>query len=60
MVENIIPTHLHPITAKLQETGAMVQEKDNGLLVTAGGDRILPADIKTLPYPGFLPICSRK
>ncbi|HHW60652.1 MAG TPA: UDP-N-acetylglucosamine 1-carboxyvinyltransferase [Syntrophomonadaceae bacterium] len=52
MVENIIPTHLHPITAKLQETGAMVQEKDNGLLVTAG-DRILPADIKTLPYPGF-------
>lgn len=52
MVENIIPTHLHPIIAKLQETGASVQQSDQGILVKAG-TRILPADIKTLPYPGF-------
>lgn len=52
LVENIIPTHLHPIIAKLQETGAIVQETDQGILVKAG-EKILKADIKTLPYPGF-------
>ncbi len=51
-VENIIPTHLYPIIAKLQETGAVVDELDEGIRVRAG-DCILPADIKTLPYPGF-------
>lgn len=51
-VQNIIPTHLHPIIAKLQETGAHVEENDNGILVRAA-DYIMPADIKTLPYPGF-------
>lgn len=52
LVDNIIPTHLHPITAKLQETGSTITEKENGLLVCAG-KKILPVDIKTLPYPGF-------
>jgi len=51
-LENVIPTHVHPIIAKLQETGATITETDNGLIVKAG-PRILPADIKTLPYPGF-------
>jgi len=52
LVENVIPTHLHPIIAKLQETGAIVEETDEGILVKAG-DYIRSADIKTLPYPGF-------
>jgi UDP-N-acetylglucosamine 1-carboxyvinyltransferase len=52
LVENVIPTHLHPIIAKLQETGAIVRETDQGILVKSGG-KILRADIKTLPYPGF-------
>jgi UDP-N-acetylglucosamine 1-carboxyvinyltransferase len=52
LVENVIPTHLHPIVAKLQETGAQVSETDGGILVRAG-QKILPVDIKTLPYPGF-------
>ncbi|MEN6350183.1 MAG: UDP-N-acetylglucosamine 1-carboxyvinyltransferase [Syntrophomonas sp.] len=52
LVENVIPTHLHPITAKLQETGARVEETDQGVRVRAG-DKVLPVDIKTLPYPGF-------
>lgn len=51
-VTNIIPTHLHPITAKLKEMGAMVEEMEDGLLVR-GPQVIRPADIKTLPYPGF-------
>jgi UDP-N-acetylglucosamine 1-carboxyvinyltransferase len=52
IVENVIPTHLHPIIAKLQETGAIVEEVDQGILVKAG-ENIQRADIKTLPYPGF-------
>jgi len=52
LVENVIPTHLHPIIAKLQEIGAIVEETEQGIRVRAG-DRILRADIKTLPYPGF-------
>lgn len=52
LVQNIIPTHLHPIIAKLQETGAFVQECDDGVLVKAAPG-IMPVDIKTLPYPGF-------
>lgn len=52
LVENVIPTHLHPIVAKLQETGAYVEETDHGILVRAS-QGIFPADIKTLPYPGF-------
>ncbi len=52
MVENVIPTHLHPIIAKLQETGAEVRETNGGILVRAT-EKILPVDIKTLPYPGF-------
>ncbi|MGI6488352.1 MAG: UDP-N-acetylglucosamine 1-carboxyvinyltransferase [Syntrophothermaceae bacterium] len=52
LVENVIPTHLYPIIAKLQETGATIQEEGRGLRVI-GGKEILPVDIKTLPYPGF-------
>ena len=52
LVENVIPTHLHPIVAKLQEVGANVRETDQGIIVKAGS-KILPADIKTMPYPGF-------
>lgn len=52
LVENVIPTHLHPIIAKLQEIGATVEETDQGIRVKAGS-KILRADIKTLPYPGF-------
>lgn len=52
LVENVIPTHLHPIIAKLQETGAIIEETDRGIRVRAGS-YIRPVDIKTLPYPGF-------
>lgn len=52
LVENVIPTHLHPIIAKLQETGTRVEEVKQGVLVKAAR-HITPVDIKTLPYPGF-------
>lgn len=52
LVENVIPTHLHPVVAKLQETGTFVEENDRGIIVRGNG-RVKPVDIKTLPYPGF-------
>lgn len=52
VIENIIPTHLHPIKAKLEETGAEVTVNGTEVRVKGTG-RIRPVDIKTLPYPGF-------
>lgn len=51
-VENVIPKHLDPITAKLRESGAFVEE--NGEWVRAVGEgRPRPANLKTMPYPGY-------
>lgn len=52
VIENIIPTHLHPIKAKLEETGSEIIVENGGIRVKGSG-KILPVDIKTLPYPGF-------
>lgn len=52
LVENVIPTHIYPVIAKLQEAGATVKEAETGILVKAG-EEIRAVDIKTLPYPGF-------
>ncbi|MGE5372986.1 MAG: UDP-N-acetylglucosamine 1-carboxyvinyltransferase [Solirubrobacterales bacterium] len=51
-VENVIPAHLHPIKAKLEETGSEVTVENGGIRVK-GQNAIRPVDIKTLPYPGF-------
>jgi len=52
VVENVIPTHLKPVLAKLQETGAYIRENDMSIKV-AGPEQIKASDVKTLPYPGF-------
>ncbi|PTM56781.1 UDP-N-acetylglucosamine 1-carboxyvinyltransferase [Desmospora activa] len=51
-VENVIPKHLEPVTAKLREMGVHVKEYDEALQVR-GVDSTRKLDIKTLPYPGF-------
>ena len=51
-INNVIPKHLEAITAKLCEMGAEVEEYDDAVLVTRRGE-LLPANVKTLPYPGF-------
>ena len=51
-INNVIPKHLEAITAKLCEMGAEVEEYDDAILVTRRGE-LLPANVKTLPYPGF-------
>ena len=52
LIENIIPTHLDCITAKLREMGARVTEYDDAIRVEST-KRLRRANVKTLPYPGF-------
>ncbi len=49
---NVIPKHLESVSAKLEETGAVVDEFDDSVIVT-GKKKIRKANVKTHPYPGF-------
>jgi UDP-N-acetylglucosamine 1-carboxyvinyltransferase len=51
-VENALSEHLKPLIAKLKEVGAIVEEDIDGIRVI-GRRPLKPADVKTLPYPGF-------
>lgn len=51
-LENVIPTHLEPLSAKLREAGVEIIEAEEKLSIRAGG-QLKSIDIKTLPYPGF-------
>lgn len=51
-IKNVIPKHLESITAKLKEMGASVEEADDSVRVTVGGE-LKGVNIKTAPYPGF-------
>lgn len=52
LIENMIPDHVHPITAKLKEMGCTIEEGEDMVRVK-GPEKLLPTSIKTLPYPGF-------
>ena len=51
-INNIMPDHLKPITAKMRESGIIVTEGDSYIIVDAT-NKPKAVDIKTLPYPGF-------
>ncbi|WP_342753039.1 UDP-N-acetylglucosamine 1-carboxyvinyltransferase [Shouchella clausii] len=51
-IDNVIPTHLESVTAKLREMGTTVEEYDDQLIIS-GMDPKKGVDIKTLVYPGF-------
>lgn len=51
-IDNVIPAHVQPVTAKLREVGAEIIEEGNSIVVRSKG-MINSTDIKTLPYPGF-------
>lgn len=56
IINNVIPTHLEAISAKLMECGISVTEGDDGrdFFIRVCADRRPRAvNIKTLPYPGF-------
>ncbi|MCL2047473.1 MAG: UDP-N-acetylglucosamine 1-carboxyvinyltransferase [Defluviitaleaceae bacterium] len=51
-VENIIPKHLETVSAKLRETGCIIEEGEDWLNVK-GIESLRPCEIKTAYYPGF-------
>lgn len=52
LIKNVIPKHLEPISAKLEQAGATVEEFDEAVRVYRTGD-LSPLKIKTMPHPGF-------
>ncbi len=51
-IENVIPDHLKPITAKLMESGVEIAEELSTIHVK-GKSHLRAVDIKTHPHPGF-------
>lgn len=52
VLENLIPIHLQPLSAKLREARAEVIEEEDTIHVRAN-QPLRSIDIKTMPYPGF-------
>ena len=52
IIDNVIPTHLESLTAKLREMGVEIEAEDERLIVR-GNRPFHSCDIKTLVYPGF-------
>ena len=52
LIRNVIPKHLECISAKLRETGTIIQENEDSIFVR-GAKHLRRANVKTLPYPGF-------
>ena len=52
ILNNVLPEHLQPVIAKLQECGATMEVGYDSIHIL-GPDKLNPVDIKTLPYPGF-------
>jgi UDP-N-acetylglucosamine 1-carboxyvinyltransferase len=52
MLENIIPDHVKPVSAKLKECGVELFEDGTSIRVV-GDKRARAIDLKTMPYPGF-------
>ena len=52
LINNCIPKHMEPITAKLIEAGATVEEFESSIRVKMDR-RPTSISIKTMPYPGF-------
>lgn len=52
LLENVIPKHLEPITAKLQEAGVSIEEFDDSLRIFCDKG-LKKCTVKTMPHPGF-------
>ncbi len=51
-LQNINSRHLKPVSAKLCEMGALIEEGTDYIIIDAS-NKLKCVDIKTLPYPGF-------
>ena len=52
-IEDIVPSHIDAILAKLEESGAKFSVKKNVIEIFPSKKKLHPVSIKTLPYPGF-------
>ncbi|MBS4178069.1 UDP-N-acetylglucosamine 1-carboxyvinyltransferase [Lederbergia citrea] len=52
LVQGAVPEHLSSVISKLEEMNVTIIEEPTGLRVI-GPDKLKPADIKTMPHPGF-------
>ncbi len=52
LVENVILNHLQPVVAKLRELGVVLEDRRGSVLVK-GVKTMQPANVQTMPYPGF-------
>jgi len=52
IIDDIIPKHLEPITAKLKEMGMGIEEYGDSMRIFYEKE-LIPVNIQTLPYPGF-------
>lgn len=52
-INNVIPKHLEPMTAKLIEIGVGVEEFDDSIHIFPKNEVYKNAVVKTMPYPGF-------
>ncbi len=51
LIENVVPDHLKPVSAKLREAGVEISEDLTSIHIKAA--ELKAVDIKTHPYPGF-------
>jgi UDP-N-acetylglucosamine 1-carboxyvinyltransferase len=51
-IENVVSSHVKPVTAKLREMGVTVEDDDDTIRVYTTGP-LKAVDLTTLPYPGF-------
>ena len=52
-IEDIVPSHIDAILAKLEESGAKFKVKKNMIEIFPTKKKLHPVSIKTMPYPGF-------
>ncbi|HHW47936.1 MAG TPA: UDP-N-acetylglucosamine 1-carboxyvinyltransferase [Clostridiaceae bacterium] len=52
VIDNVVPDHLKPVSAKLREAGVEISEELTSIRVSSDS-KLKAIDIKTHPYPGF-------
>ena len=52
-VEDVVPSHIDAILAKMEEAGAKFSVRRNVVEVFPSKKKLHPVSIKTMPYPGF-------
>ena len=52
-IEDVVPSHIDAILAKLEETGAKFSVKKSTVEIFPSKRKLHPVSIKTMPYPGF-------